>query len=348
MPEPEAEPVAGPQAPAPTTNEVDAVAKAVVEKATPEKRYTASIYPRNTPLPDPFVDAVKQIESVLGCPLWVLIQNERPGQPWSEIDAAIYNGFFSKRHLIERGKPVALLLDSPGGSAAYAYKIARLFQRRASEFSIVVPKYAKSAATLLALGASRLVMGEDAELGPLDVQIWDAEREEFGSALNAAQSLERLHAFSLETVDQMTPLLMKRTGRKLDTLLPQVLKYAVDFVRPLLEKIDTVDYTKKSRELKVAEQYAVRLMQPHYDEDTARRIAQHLVDKYPAHGFVIDRDEAGELVMPDATTPGGGGLNIEPPSPEMDKCLDNFMKFVDRLTVAGHIVELPDEKTKSV
>src|ERR1022692_2149925 len=58
------------------------------------------------------------------------------------------------------------------------------------------------------------------------------------------------------------------------------------------EKIDTVDYTKKSRELKVAQEYAVRLMQKNYHQKEAKQIAAHLVEQYPTHGFVIDREEA--------------------------------------------------------
>src|SRR5271170_415654 len=95
-------------------------------------------------------------------------------------------------------------------------------------------------------------------------------------------------------IDQMTPLLMRRTGRKLDTLLPLVLDYAVSFVKPLLNKIDTVEFTKKARELKVAEEYASRLLRPNHPGQH-ERIANHLVDQYPTHGFVIDADEAKEL-----------------------------------------------------
>src|SRR3954467_14174828 len=65
------------------------------------------------------------------------------------------------------------------------------------------------------------------------------------------------------------------------------------FLRPLLEKIDTLDYTRKSRELKVAEEYAIRLMRPTYKAVKAKRVARQLVEKYPTHGFVIDSYEAG-------------------------------------------------------
>ena len=73
----------------------------------------------------------------------------------------------------------------------------RLFQRRTDEFYTVVPIYAKSAATLMVLGGKEIVMGMEAELGPLDVQLYDEDKDDFDSALNAVQSLERLNAYAL-------------------------------------------------------------------------------------------------------------------------------------------------------
>jgi hypothetical protein len=139
-----------------------------------------------------------------------------------------------------------------------------MFQRRTKDLMVLVPQYAKSAAALLALGATRLVMSRDAELGPLDVQIFDREREAYGSALDVVQALERLNIFAISAVDQHMMMYVARTGRRTDQLLPHVLEYATNFLRPLLEKIDTVAYTHKSRELKVAEDYAVRLLMSNY------------------------------------------------------------------------------------
>ena len=78
-------------------------------------------------------------------------------------------------------------------------------------------------------------------MGPLDVQMRDRDREEYGSALDAVQSLERLNAFSLAAIDQLMIMMVERTGKRMDTLLPLVFNYATSFVRPLLDKIDTVD-----------------------------------------------------------------------------------------------------------
>src|SRR5260370_42666299 len=93
------------------------------------KHYYASISGKpSDPLPDGFVVVVQKLEAALKAPLWLLIQNADTGS----MDAMVYTGFRDARHDIEENRPVALLVESPGGQAEYAYKIARLFQRRAS------------------------------------------------------------------------------------------------------------------------------------------------------------------------------------------------------------------------
>lgn len=179
-----------------------------------------------------------------------------------------------------------------------------MIQRASGGFVAVVPRIAKSAATLLVTGADGLLMGCDAELGPLDAQIMDRDTEDYGSALNEVQALERLNVVALDQIDQTMFLLLARTGKKTDVLLPRVLDFVASMMRPLVEKIDTVHYTQRSRVLKVGEDYAVRLLQKRVGDD-APKIARDLVNNYPEHGFIIDRDEASRVLQLPTTTNNG-------------------------------------------
>jgi len=205
---------------------------------------------------------------------------------------------------------VALVVDSLGGQAESAYQIARMFRRHCGPFGVVVPRIAKSAATLLALGTHEIYMGRDAELGPLDAQLFDADREEWSSALDEVQALERLNSVALELADQAMFLFIQRTGKKIDTVLPYVLDFTAEMMKPLFDKIDTVHYTQRSRVLKVAEDYATRLLKVWHPDPES--MARHLVNAYPEHGFVIDREEASEL------------LDLPAPSPELQQAIDTL------------------------
>jgi hypothetical protein len=65
-----------------------------------------------------------------------------------------------------------LMLNSPGGVGEVAEKLVEMCRSRCSgEFRVIVPNYAKSAATMIALGGDAIVMAADrSELGPTDPQ----------------------------------------------------------------------------------------------------------------------------------------------------------------------------------
>jgi hypothetical protein len=269
----------------------------------PPVEYVASFQPGiDEALPDAFAAPCKRLADALGVPLWLLVQNTNDrDNPLASLGLPVRDAFFRARRELAKCEGAAIVIDSAGGYAESAYEIARLFQRHCGGFTPVVPRYAKSAATLLVLGG-KLIMGDDAELGPLDAQIFDPEREEMLSALNEVQALERLHLQAVEEVDLMVPLLVGRTGKKVSTLLPMVLNFVASMKAPLLEKLDTVHYSQQARVLKEAEDYAVRLLErAGCDKRAAQDIPSRLVNRYPDHSFVIDREEATEFLNIDDT-----------------------------------------------
>lgn len=288
-------------------------------------------------VPAEFVELIRQLETELSMPVWLLIQNGRSKQ-FSQIDRPTFKGFQQVKSEIPDGEPVALLIESPGGLPDEAFHIARLFQRRGKPFTILVPQYAKSAATLLALAGHDLIMGRDAELGPLDVQVFEETRERMGSALNTLQALERLHADSMRIVDEMMQLLVLRTGKKVEALLPAVLCHGTDFVKPLVEKIDTLDYTEKSRAMKMAEDYAIELMScAGYHTEEAEQIAHELVTSFSDHGFIIDAASARKIVRFPGKSPHG--LAIQDAPVAVEKIFDNLLPFLDDFTIIGRLQE---------
>ena len=64
-----------------------------------------------------------------------------------------------------------LIINGPGGDGTVAEKIIELCRAHCREFRVVVPNRAKSAATIIALGADEIVMGYLSELGPIDAQV---------------------------------------------------------------------------------------------------------------------------------------------------------------------------------
>ena len=309
-------------------------------RVAPEsKGFKASLYGSDEPLPKEFVELIQKLELELEMPIWMIV-HDGDGK-WGDINYLIYEAFHGAKGQIEEKKPVGLLLHSWGGLAEYAYKIVRLFQRRTEKLTLIVPCHAKSAATIMALGGNSILMGRDAELGPLDVQIYDTEHEEYDSALNAVQSLERLNAYALTALDQVMVMLAQRTGKKTDVLLPIAAEYATNMFKPLVEKIDSVSLTKKWRDLKVAEDYAVRLMkEAGYPYSTAKRIANSLVEDYSTHGFVIDRSESTAFERTSRDETFGLGLKIGEAKPSTELVFDALIPHLAKVTAIGRIEEI--------
>lgn len=299
-------------------------------KGDREKAYTARLYPGpDGQVPAQFAQAVRRLEARLEMPVWLLVQN---GQgKYGDMDDDLYDAFFEARGDLPSSEPVALLIHSGGGMAEEAYKIARLVRRECGGFVAIVPLYAKSAATLLCLGAVAILMGKHAELGPLDAQLMDPDREDYGSALDEVQALERLHASALMAISEAVIFIRRSSGKRIDTVLPWVLEYVANMMRPLLEQINMVHYNKMARVLKVAEEYAIRLLQPNYPQRAPERIARDLVERYPEHGFFIDVNEACKL-----------GLRAQEVPEDAASEIDAIIPFLRNITAIGPVEDASD------
>ncbi len=76
-------------------------------------------------------------------------------------------------HNVRRNTPVDILLHTGGGDIDAAEKLINIIRTWVgpSRLRAVVPDYAKSAGTLMALGTDSIVMSDTSELGPIDPQV---------------------------------------------------------------------------------------------------------------------------------------------------------------------------------
>lgn len=299
------------------------------------------------PCEEEAAEKLLELESILGLPVWVLVEGN--------LSLSVMHPYTLKRwrlskHLLP-SEPVAILVDSFGGSAEAAYSLATLIRRRCGEFTAVIPRIAKSAGTLFALGATEIVLGEDAELGPLDVQFRDFDVEEtMVSALDTVQAVEQLEQSAMEAGVKMLRHLANVTKKTQNILLPHAMHFAAEITKPLFEKIDAVRYSRQHRQLREAQEYAERLLQPRFEPDEAKAIAKELVRNYPTHEFVIDRVEAQKIgVVFDETSGRDGpsdpvGLQVrQNVQPELEKLLDWLSTNISQLTGAGRMEEVRED-----
>ncbi len=68
-------------------------------------------------------------------------------------------------------KPIDLILHTPGGLVLAASQIAKAIKSHKAKTTVIVPHYAMSGGTLIALAADEIVMDPNAVLGPVDPQL---------------------------------------------------------------------------------------------------------------------------------------------------------------------------------
>lgn len=104
-------------------------------------------------------------------------------------------------HLTDPSVPIDLVLHTPGGLVLAALQIARAIHKHKGKVTALVPHYAMSGGTLVALAASETVMSEYAVLGPVDPQLGQQPAASILKAV-ARKPVERIKDKTLILADQ--------------------------------------------------------------------------------------------------------------------------------------------------
>ena len=98
---------------------------------------------------------------------------QKPGAPAQtvQITSEDLNGFMSVIFGMDWSKPLTLLIHTPGGLTNAAETLVEYIRSKFSSVDVIVPTYAMSAGTMIALASDRIVMGRQSQLGPIDPQL---------------------------------------------------------------------------------------------------------------------------------------------------------------------------------
>jgi hypothetical protein len=201
------------------------------------------------------------------------------------------------KHENRQAKEIDLILNSGGGSAHDAYRIIKLFRNNFNTVNVVVPYWAKSAATLLALGAHRVILDDMGELGPLDVQIHKMREDspDFAkeSALTDEHSLKIIETRSRSLFHSMFEGTYANAKIPINRneLAELLFDYIAKFYQPLLTQISPFKLGDNKRKLDIAEHYARRILgmfNHNIPEEKKNYLIDYLVNGCPDHEYVVD------------------------------------------------------------
>jgi hypothetical protein len=112
---------------------------------------------------------IRRLERLLGRRVVTFFTSFRFPILLDDSDTEVIEGVLQKMDL---SNGLSVVISSPGGEILAAERIVnacRIYS--GGNFEVIVPSKAKSAATMICLGARRILMSETSELGPLDPQV---------------------------------------------------------------------------------------------------------------------------------------------------------------------------------
>ncbi|UCH56788.1 MAG: ATP-dependent Clp protease proteolytic subunit [Candidatus Bathyarchaeota archaeon] len=152
--------------------------------------------------------------------------------------------------------PIDLIIHTPGGIALAATQIAFALDAHPAKKTVMVPHYAMSGGTLIAMAADEIMMDPHAVLGPVDPQLGDAT-----GAYSATSILKVVEKKKIDEMDDKTLILAEESRKAVDQIK--------GVVRALVSNISTLENTEK--------------------------IVEELVSGKYTHDFPITAEEACEL-----------------------------------------------------
>lgn len=202
-------------------------------------------------------------------------------------------GFVELLHNVEPNKDLDVLLHTRGGDIDAAEKLISMVRIKvgSGQLRLVVPDQAKSAGTLLALGADKIVMSDSSELGPIDPQIMLNDGHGNMIPHSVLHYLDAYDAHSLALRQNPNDVVARIMIGKLDPGTQKLFEAARKRARDLAEKL-------------------LRMWMFRTVPGNITAIASTLLDtsRWPSHGQVIGRQDAQDI-----------GLLVEYLPPETDQ-----------------------------
>ena len=187
---------------------------------------------------------------------------------------------------------LSLFIKSDGGSGQAALRMVNLLRRYVKHLTVLAPLECQSAATMLALGADRILMGPLAHLSAVDTSLTHdlspIDRDNDRVSVSNDELLRVIRLWTEQAKDS--------TANPYEALFP--------YVHPLV--IGAVD-----RSSALSTRICEEILSYHMDDtERAREISNILNSGYPSHNYPITLREAHRI-----------GLNVAP----MEECINGLL-----------------------
>jgi hypothetical protein len=226
-----------------------------------------------------------QLEQARRSKVLVYVTGDRR-QLETKIHSETVDFFVSHLDRIGDVEKISLVLYTNGGDTLAAWNIINLINQFCKELEIIVPAKARSAGTLMCLGAKTILMTKQATLGPIDPSV----NTPLNPAIPGAPPTTK-YPVSVESVNSFVEFVRGSIEDKAQT--STLLSKLVDSVHPL---VLGDAFRARSQIRMLAEKLLSSQIQ---DTDKIEKILKFLCSESGSHDYTINRKEArDDLALP--------------------------------------------------
>jgi len=203
-------------------------------------------------------------------------------------------------------KKISLILYTIGGNTLAAWNIVNMLRMFCDQLEIILPNKARSAGTLMCLGADRILMTKQATLGPIDPSVAGPLNPMIPGAAPDARA-----PVSVEAVRGYIEMAKKDFGVEDGADMARVLIDLSSKVHPLV--LGAIFRTRTQIQFLARELLKSQVTK----DEKVNKIIGFLCSESGSHDYTINRREAKTL-----------GLQVENPSDELYQLLKEFLANV--------------------
>ncbi len=190
-------------------------------------------------------------------------------------------GFFEELLFgIDPSRDLHVMLATPGGDGETALRLIRAAQSRCRVLKVVIPDQAKSAGTLFALGAHKLIMGPTSDLGPVDPQFQLEGQPGFVAAKDIIGAVERATT-QIQNAPETYPLWASMLSN-VTAIMVQQAQSAIDRTGALLREALASNPDRSPQDI----------------ETLVSKLTEKLITEPSSHAAVIGADDALAVGLP--------------------------------------------------
>jgi hypothetical protein len=207
-----------------------------------------------------------------------------------------YRLIYEHLRALGRQAKLDLFLYTTGGLLDSVWPLVRLLRSFGKKFSVLVPMKALSAGTLLCLGADEIVMGEAAQLSPIDPTTANQFNPKEKDRPLPISVEDVTSYFDLARGEQTEEGVKGGVGLRSDEHILAVFKALTARVHPLaLGNVKRVH----SQIRDIARALLALHLPGHDSEDRVQRVVKRLTEELHSHAHLICRDEAVDILGED-------------------------------------------------